>query len=113
MLTEKEQTRISEKISVLEHIGEHAGGSGHTAYTHASIDKTEVLEKNENSKDILCEYTVFIETEFTYCPDNPPEETTYSIKFRLTENTIEVLEEKQIVSSNFNWDIHDEDIPEH
>lgn len=64
---------IKHVIDKDEKIGYNTGGSGHSAYKSYKIENF----KTQWISDIKCEihysYTVYVETEFTYYPDNPPE----------------------------------------
>ena len=96
---------IREKIEGLiakDHkLGASSGGSGHLGHTSFILDNLEISE-NEERFDVSYVYTVFIETEFTYYPDNPPYETQYRKKLML-DGELNVLseEEVEVLRSNF------------
>ena len=65
---------ILRQIDKDEKPGDRAGGSGHMANKSFRLDGFQVSEKDDNHLEVIYRYTVFVETEFTYHPDNPPEE---------------------------------------
>lgn len=72
MFSEKEIREIVEgKISQDENLGEQVGGSGHLGYQSYKIDHISKPEKiqtgNEETWRITYIYTLYVETEFTYC----------------------------------------------
>ena len=82
MFTEKEIREIIKgKIDQDEELGESVGGSGHLGYKSYKINHMSKPEKiqsnNEEHVRITYEYTIYVETEFTYYPDNPPHEYKY------------------------------------
>ena len=85
MFSEKNLKDIVDKqISKDEKLGDQAGGSGHMSYVSYSIDEIKKPEKAKiDGKDcwkIEYHYTLTVETEFTYYPDNPP----YTYKYGKT-----------------------------
>ncbi len=75
MFTEEElQEIVKNKIETDEKLGTQAGGSGHLAYKHFVLNKLTSKQLTEDKLEIRYSYTVYIETEFTYYPDNPPME---------------------------------------
>jgi hypothetical protein len=82
MFSEKEVREIIKgKIKQDEVLGEGVGGSGHLGYKSFKINHISKPEKihtsNEQLRRITYEYTIYVETEFTYYPDNPPHEYKY------------------------------------
>ena len=69
---------VKGKIERDESLGEQVGGSGHLGYKSYKIDYISEPEKtqtpNKELFKITYKYTIYIETEFTYYPDNPPHE---------------------------------------
>jgi len=72
---------VAAKIEADEALGEQVGGSGHLAYVRYDIDKISKPKKVETEEETVWEityaYTISVETEFTYSPDNPPHEYKY------------------------------------
>ena len=75
---EKIVTRV---ITHDEKLGHNVGGSGHSGYTSFVINSLgnpgKRQFKSRNAWEITYDYTITIETEFTYYPDNPPKEYRY------------------------------------
>jgi hypothetical protein len=61
-----------------ERLGYQAGGSGHLGYVSFEVDKigepTRIGSGEGEVWEVAYSYTLFVETEFTYYPDNPPHE---------------------------------------
>lgn len=94
MLTKNEILEIiNQKIQADEKLGDQSGGSGHLSYRSYSIDDFTANEISSELLKIKYRYKIFIETEFTYYPDNPPQEYNY-------EKVITVNNKKEIVSEN-------------
>lgn len=75
MFTEEElQEIVKKKIETDEKLGTQAGGSGHLAYKYFALNKLTAKQLTEDKLEIRYSYTVYVETEFTYYPDNPPME---------------------------------------
>ena len=75
MFSEQEIKKIiSEKIKKDENIGHSSGGSGHLGFTSFELKDYSTDLISANSIKIKYTYTICIETEFTYYPDNPPQE---------------------------------------
>ncbi|MFW9906174.1 MAG: hypothetical protein ACFFFH_17780 [Candidatus Thorarchaeota archaeon] len=79
MYSEKDIRKVVKStIERDENLGEHVGGSGHLGYKSYKIDHISKPEKiqtfNEELIKVTYEYTIYVETEFTYYPDNPPHE---------------------------------------
>lgn len=75
MLTEKKIREIVEsQIRQDNELGERAGGSGHLSYVSYRIDEIIPRDLQDGRTEIAYTYTLIIETEFTYYPDNPPYE---------------------------------------
>lgn len=80
---------VKYKIESEEKLGDQAGGSGHLSHVSYTIDKIETKELDQDQLEILYKYTLIIETEFTYYPDNPPYEYYYEGKIIIDKNNIE------------------------
>jgi len=65
---------VSEQIEKTEKLGDRAGGSGHMSHVSFRIDKIKSRKLDREKTEISYEYTLMVETEFTYYPDNPPYE---------------------------------------
>ncbi|MFX0125228.1 MAG: hypothetical protein ACFFAE_16495 [Candidatus Hodarchaeota archaeon] len=82
MFTEKEISEIiKDKIELDENLGEQVGGSGHLGYKSFKIDHInkpkKIITATDKTWRITYTYTLSVETEFTYDPDNPPHEYKY------------------------------------
>jgi hypothetical protein len=100
---------VHDKIGQDEKLGDQVGGSGHMSFVSSSIDEIKKPEKAMiDGKDcwkIEYHYTVTVETEFTYYPDNPP----YTYKYG---KTIHVDDDGNLISEsgreggmlNLPWD---------
>ncbi|NQU88779.1 MAG: hypothetical protein HQ541_23800 [Mariniphaga sp.] len=77
---------VKTKIETDHKIGNQSGRSGHMSYVSYILHDLKIhTAKNEN-KQITYWYTIYVETEFTYEPDNPPYKYNYCKMFTLTEN---------------------------
>jgi hypothetical protein len=66
---------VDSHIRGRERLGEQAGGSGHLGYVSYALGEIGEPVRGEGGVwEIPYSYTVFVETEFTYYPDNPPHE---------------------------------------
>ncbi len=65
---------VKQKIESDEKLGEHASKSGHLAYISYTVNDINVKKLCEEKTEIRYRYTLFVETEFTVYPDNPPME---------------------------------------
>ena len=75
MYTEKEiEDLVKQRIEADEKLGDQAGGSGHLSHVSYRIDSIKSKEIEGNKLEITYTYTLLIESEFTYYPDNPPYE---------------------------------------
>ncbi len=106
MFTDSELDEITRrKIEQDENLGDQVGGSGHLGHISFEIDKIGPLKEVEFNKNrtwqITFEYTLFVTTEFTYYPDNPPYEYKYSKTITINENK-EILEDKPKISLFIN-----------
>ncbi len=101
MLSEAKLREIVEQdIRTHEKLGDQTGGSGHHAYTSYSIDKIEVPRKLDDDAEkwiIEYSYTIIVETEFTYYPDNPPYE--YEHEGRVLGNSSRFMDDSPPSSS--------------
>jgi hypothetical protein len=79
MYTEKEiEKRVRQQIESEEKLGEQAGGSGHLSYVSYRIDQITTKKLTGGKLEITYKYTLIVESEFTYLPDNPPYEYPYT-----------------------------------
>ncbi len=75
MFSQEQLTEIVRRhIESQEKLGYQAGGSDHSAYVSYEIRKIETFPLDARKVRIRYEYVLFVETEFTYYPDNPPME---------------------------------------
>jgi len=66
---------VDSHIRGRERLGEQAGGSGHLGYVSYALGEIGEPVRGEGGVwEIPYSYTVLVETEFTYYPDNPPHE---------------------------------------
>ena len=81
MFTDKEINEIiNKKISADEKPGDRTGGSGHLGFVSYRINHYKTRQMSHERVEIIFNYTVYVETEFTSYPDNPPMEYTYERK---------------------------------
>jgi hypothetical protein len=84
---EKIVTRV---ITRDEKLGHRAGGSGHSGYTSFVINTLgnpkKIKFKGRNAWELTYDYTISIETEFTYYPDNPPKEYKYEKRIIINQD---------------------------
>lgn len=81
MLSKEEIENIVRKqIESDEKTGMQTGGSGHSSFVTYKIDDIKTRALKNNKLEIEYRYTIFVETEFTYYPDNPPHEYQHSKK---------------------------------
>ncbi|MBT4409753.1 MAG: hypothetical protein HOC82_07905 [Bacteroidetes bacterium] len=107
VINDKIYKLVQDKIEAGEKLGSQSGGSGHMGHVSYVIDHIEIDQSK--SPDLInaewqvdYQYTIFIETEFTYYPDNPPYETKYTQRLFLNHDLIPVKEsEKEVLSSSF------------
>ena len=98
MITEsKLKDIVKAKITQDEDLGDQAGGSGHlghVSYLIDSIRKPERVQTDVGDEwKISYDYTLIVETEFTYYPDNPPREYKY-------RKTIIIDDDGEIISES-------------
>ncbi|MFH2096868.1 MAG: hypothetical protein ABIJ16_14255 [Bacteroidota bacterium] len=93
MLPEDEIIGIVKKtIEQDENPGYKSGSSDHVGYVSYVIDSVESRQLDE-CVELCYVYTIIIETEFTYYPDNPPHEYQY-------EKTIRVNDRGEVMSGS-------------
>ena len=63
---------IKKHIEGKEKPGHQSGGSGHMGYVSFVIDNFKTESLPDWKTQVKYRYTKYIETEFTYEPDNPP-----------------------------------------
>ena len=123
MFTKEEiEEIIKGKIELDEKLGEQAGGSGHLSYVTYQINDFSFKEQPPDKIEISYKYSLYVETEFTYYPDNPPYESTYS-KIIVIDQNKNIIEEKadynteKIGSEDFysdkDWEAVQKDILEY
>jgi len=69
---------VREQIEKVEKLGDQAGGSGHMGHISYRIDGIKTKELEDGNREVSYDYTLMVETEFTYYPDNPPHEISVS-----------------------------------
>lgn len=86
MLSEQEiQNLVQKQIERTEKLGHQSGGSGHMAYVGYKIDEIEITHLPNGKIRVDYRYSTYVETEFTYEPDNPPMEYPSSGSFVIDE----------------------------
>ncbi len=75
---EKIEQLVNQQIKKTEKLGYQSGGSGHMGHVSYRINEINTRKLDDDKTEISYTYTLYIETEFTYHPDNPPHEPTYS-----------------------------------
>ncbi|MBU1099110.1 MAG: hypothetical protein KKA84_01810 [Bacteroidetes bacterium] len=102
MITEEEiEAIVKSKIERDEKLGEQSGGSGHFGYVSYKLNeiKTNVLPGDQLQIDY--HYTTYIETEFTYEPDNPAYEYPHHISI-IVNGEKEIIGEKEVFEESEN-----------
>jgi hypothetical protein len=91
----KEQLETVAKTNIASNykLGDLTGGSGHMGHRSYSIDKMEEPAQKDENWSFTFEYSIYVETEFNYYPDNPPQEDSYSKTVTLNRSGIIVSEE--------------------
>ncbi len=75
MITKDEVEKIVRKhIEEIEKLGDQSGGSGHMSSTSYELNKISFNEYEDGCIHVDYSYITYVETEFTYYPDNPPHE---------------------------------------
>jgi hypothetical protein len=103
------QRALQHRLDRIENAGEHAGGSGNLGEISVKITKIEPAESVAPLRwRVAFEYTVFVVSEFTSYPDNPPHESHYrsAVLFDETgeiagEEPKEAVEGPNLDNSNF------------
>ena len=94
MLTEKEILEfINQKITADEKLGDQVGGSGHMGFVSYKINHFKTRKISPQQFEITYSYTLYVETEFTYYPDNPPMEYPHERKIVVNRDR-EIVGEK-------------------
>ncbi len=92
MLTEEKTKDIVEAwVQNTNKLGTQTGGSGHLSHVSFRIDSVSPRMLENGTTEISCSYTLMIETEFTYYPDNPPCETPCSATIIVNSDTGELI----------------------
>jgi hypothetical protein len=93
---------VRQIIETDENIGRSTGGSGHSSFISYSLDKLDI-QNSDDTIHIEFVYTMCVETEFTYYPDNPPQCYTYKKGIVITKKG-EIISEskKKIVNGTGN-----------
>ena len=97
----KEETEeiIKKKIESDEKLGEHSGGSGHLGYVSYQLMDFISKEIPGDKTQIQYNYSTFVETEFTYEPDNPAYEYKHSKIIIVDKNKV-ILSEEEVFEEN-------------
>ncbi len=65
---------VQRQIEAEEQLGAQAGGSGHLGHCGYTVDEVKTRRLADGQLQVIYRYTLFVETEFTCYPDNPPQE---------------------------------------
>ncbi|MBN1926460.1 MAG: hypothetical protein JW798_11550 [Prolixibacteraceae bacterium] len=96
--------RIKEAIEKEHKTGMQAGGSGHMGFVSYTLNDFKVSFLNDNTKEITFQYTIYVETEFTYEPDNPPYSYPYCKKIHLnSKNQAIGKPEEALMNETTEW----------
>lgn len=102
MFTNEEVENIVKSyIEQVEKIGYQSGGSGHMGFVSYDLREFNFVEISEEQIKITFKYIVIVETEFTYYPDNPSQETEYE-KEIIINNKKEIISERTL-SGKGSW----------
>jgi len=77
---------VRKQIETTEKLGDQTGGSGHMGHASYRIDEIRSRKLENGNTEVKYNYTLMVETEFTYYPDNPPYETPVSGSIILDRN---------------------------
>ena len=72
-------------------LGDQSGGSGHMGHVSCTLDEFDFKELGDGNIEVQFKYTLLTETEFTYYPDNPPQEDKYE-KSLLLNRELQIIE---------------------
>ena len=91
MLPKAKIEKIVERVITRdEKLGRSTGGSGHSGYTSYVINTLgnpfKIKYQGKDAWEITYDYTITVETEFTYYPDNPPKEYQYKKAIIIDQN---------------------------
>ncbi len=86
---------VKRKIEADEKLGEQTGGSSHLSYVSYVLNNVKTKQLSDEKIEIQYKYKIFIESEFTVYPDNPPMEYPKT-------KVIVVDKNKKIISDNEN-----------
>ena len=99
-----------------EKLGEKGGCSGHLSQTSYNLAQIETPRRIQHPSGaawkVIYHYTVCVETEFTYYPDNPPYEYAYR-KMIIIDGDGKIIEESEKEGgSKYFETIFNPDLPE-
>lgn len=77
---------INAHIKAIEKTGDRGSSSGHLSSVSIILNKFSYRSIENESIKIQYSYTKYIETEFTYYPDNPPHEYHISREMIIDKN---------------------------
>jgi len=63
---------IRKQIELLEKLGDQGSSSGHMSNISYELNDYSTHETEDGLIHVEYSYTTYVETEFTYYPDNPP-----------------------------------------
>ena len=88
---------INSRLNEMEKTGKNAAVSGHLGFKSIIIDgigKPELQKRDTSDRyQLTCNYRVIVETEFTYYPDNLPQEYPKKARFIMNDKG-EIIDEK-------------------
>lgn len=86
---------VKSYIESVEKLSDQTGGSGHMGYVGYELVKFNSEYLQNKLQKITFTYKIFVETEFTYYPDNPPHETEYEKEIVIDDKS-NIISEKTI-----------------
>jgi hypothetical protein len=99
MVTKEEIAEIvKKKIADEEKPGELAGESGHLGYKSFELKNIDIIETDNTKVEVIYDYIVTVETEFTYFPDNPPYQYSHR-KLIIINSEGKIISETEIDNS--------------
>jgi len=103
---------LTDFLSEQEAVGPAAGGSGHLSDISVEITEIHIRENDSGpyQYQVEVEYVKSILTEFTYYPDNPPQEYHYHQTFYFDETPAIIGFSKKVLRyCNYDLDLLSED----
>lgn len=87
MISKKEiETIIRRQIEKIEKLGDQGSASGHLSNVSYELNDFSLEEMEDGLIRVGYSYTTYVETEFTYDPDNPPYEYPHERVMIINQN---------------------------